>query len=86
MTDKEKADLAADIGDEALDFDSAAERDALIEEECEGDPELARRVRDYLAGVKQVLETRNQSAARNKPLQRIAIRVVLHRQLAISSL
>jgi serine/threonine protein kinase len=76
MAGGDKADVAADIGDEALEFASAADRDAFIEKECAGDPELARRVRDYIAGIKLVLETRNPPAAWRKAPQRLAISVL----------
>jgi hypothetical protein len=50
MRDREKRDLAADIGDEVLDLDPGPAREAHIEERCGGDPQLAQFVREYLEG------------------------------------
>jgi len=48
MTDREKRDRAADIGDEALDIEAGPGRDRYIDEHCAGDSELAQYVRQYL--------------------------------------
>jgi serine/threonine protein kinase len=50
MAEKDKKDRAADIGDEALDLDAGPAREAFIEERSAGDPEMARQVREYIAG------------------------------------
>jgi WD40 repeat protein len=61
MTDKEKRELAADIGDRALDVDGALLREAFILGKCGGDLELAQYVRKYIADYKEVLATRSKS-------------------------
>jgi eukaryotic-like serine/threonine-protein kinase len=61
MTEQEKRDLAADIGDEALDFDDDSSRKIFIEEKCGNDASLAQYVREYIDGFKQVLGARDGS-------------------------
>jgi serine/threonine protein kinase len=71
-----KRDRAANIGDEALDVDAGPQRDALIEGQCAGDPELAAYVREYLAGFKEVFSTKHQVFIEpKKPAERVQIKL-----------
>jgi WD40 repeat protein/serine/threonine protein kinase len=51
MTDEERRIQARRIGNEALDLDAGAERDAFVTQKCGGDQELMARVLTYIAGA-----------------------------------
>jgi serine/threonine protein kinase len=50
----ESRERAEQIGDSALDFDSAIEREAFIDQACEGDPALKARVLEYVNGADSI--------------------------------
>lgn len=80
MTDREKRNRAADIGDQALDLEAGPQREAFIEGQCHGEAQMAEHVRKYLTEITQVLATRQrtlmqQLKERKRPVQRRSVRL-----------